>query len=58
MMEGLSVNNAHAKDINVIATSYDDTELYSGSKDGVVKIWNVSNEDGEYKLSFAEHLQA
>jgi len=48
----MNVNNAHQDHINVLESSYDKMELYSGSKDGIVSVWNVvdvKNEEDENK---------
>lgn len=37
------VMQAHSDWINTLATDYDKKELYSGSKDGIVKVWKIKN---------------
>ena len=37
----MSTNGAHQDHINVIESSHDQMEMYSGSKDGIVHIWNL-----------------
>ena len=40
-LNNIAVAGAHSDHINVLESSYNGTELYSGSKDGTVKIWNL-----------------
>lgn len=37
----MSTNGAHQDHINVIESSHDQMEMYSGSKDGIVHVWNL-----------------
>jgi WD40 repeat protein len=34
---------AHSDWINTLGTDFDRKELYSGSKDGIVKVWKIKN---------------
>ena len=40
-LHNLTINSAHRSDINVLESSHDNLEMYSGSKDGIVHIWNL-----------------
>jgi WD40 repeat protein len=37
------VMQAHSDWINILETDCDRSELYSGGKDGVVKVWKIKN---------------
>jgi WD40 repeat protein len=40
------VQNAHNDQINCLETDREQTTLYSGSKDGIVKVWSMADVDG------------
>jgi WD40 repeat protein len=41
------VLNAHNDQINALETDKDKSTLYSGSRDGIVKVWSMSETDGK-----------
>ena len=41
LLKNLSIDKAHSAQINVVESSQDGLELYSGSRDGVVNIWSL-----------------
>lgn len=43
-MQHLQVDVAHNDWINTLETDYDHKELYSGSKDGIIKVWRMKNQ--------------
>jgi WD40 repeat protein len=45
-MKNLTIKDAHTDHINVLHECYDGTEMFSGSKDGIVKIWEVKKSLG------------
>jgi len=40
-LPNINVSQAHTDHINVLESSYDQIEMYSGSKDGIVHVWNL-----------------
>ena len=44
---------AHSDWINTLETDCDNTELYSGCKDGIVKVWRVKNKKLKCMASLA-----
>lgn len=52
-LPNINISQAHHDHINVLESSYDDVEMYSGSKDGIVHVWNLV--ETEPDLSQAEN---
>ena len=48
-LHNLTTNSAHRSDINVLESSYDNLEMYSGSKDGIVHIWSLRESPQQFQ---------
>mmetsp|Transcript_12779 Transcript_12779/g.21605 ORF Transcript_12779/g.21605 Transcript_12779/m.21605 type:complete len:81 (+) Transcript_12779:415-657(+) len=53
----LNVNQAHEDYINVLESNKATGELYSGSKDGVVKVWRMVHEKEKDEADYFESLR-
>jgi WD40 repeat protein len=40
-LKNLTIKDAHSDHINILKESFDGKEMFSGSKDGIVKIWEI-----------------
>lgn len=59
-LHNLTTNSAHRSDINVLESSHDNLEMYSGSKDGIVHIWNLRESPKQIReeQNWEEQLQS
>ena len=57
----MSAFHAHQDHITVLQSSHDQLEMYSGSKDGIVQVWNLASTDENdicaYTLNKTAQLQ-
>ena len=52
-LTGFNVTHAHQDHITVLESSQDQTEMYSGSKDGILNIWSLDDSE----LTWVSSLQ-